>query len=404
VLKHVKEEREGKLDTLLHTPDGVRDIYGRECAVKNKIENAVMKEMQLFGYDRIETPTFEFFDIFNQERGSVSSREMYKFFDRDNNTLVLRPDMTPSIARCVAKFFTEEDMPLRLCCLGNIYINNTNYKGRLKESTQAGAELIGDDSAAADAEMIILVIRSLLAAGLKEFQVELGEADFYRGITDKAGLSPEQDRELRELIENKNSFGVEEFADSHIRDDNLKKTLLKMPELFGSVENIREAGRLSDNPGSSKAIERLLKVHSIIEEYGLTDYVSYDLGMLSQYEYYTGIIFKAYTYGTGDYIVNGGRYDRLLSQFGKNLPAVGFGIAIDRLMSAMMGQHIDVSVRGTDTLVVYSADHSKEAADTAMKLRNEGKRTAVQLRKQGKSDADYRAYAERSRIEKVIFI
>lgn len=132
--------------TLLHTPDGVRDIYGKECAKKLSVQEGINHVFHLYGYENIETPTFEFFDIFNKQRGSVSSREMFKFFDRDNNTLVLRPDMTPAIARCVAKYYMDETMPLRLCYLERTFINNTSYRGRLKEVTQTGAEMIGDDS------------------------------------------------------------------------------------------------------------------------------------------------------------------------------------------------------------------------------------------------------------------
>ena len=97
------------IEKLLHTPEGVRDIYDRECKTKNSIESRLGHVMELFGYQEIETPTFEFFDVFNHETGTVSSREMYKFFDRNNDTLVLRPDMTPSIARSVAKYYSDCD-------------------------------------------------------------------------------------------------------------------------------------------------------------------------------------------------------------------------------------------------------------------------------------------------------
>ena len=138
--------------------------------------------------------------IFNKERGSVRSSEMYKFFDRDNNTLVLRPDMTPSIARCAAKYYMDEPGPLRLCYLAPTFLNSASYQGRLNESTQTGVELIGDDSPDADAEMIALVIDSLKAAGLTDFQVELGQVEFYRGLVEESGMDEEAQESLRELI------------------------------------------------------------------------------------------------------------------------------------------------------------------------------------------------------------
>uniref|UniRef100_UPI000AE28B27 ATP phosphoribosyltransferase regulatory subunit n=1 Tax=Clostridium sp. NkU-1 TaxID=1095009 RepID=UPI000AE28B27 len=113
---------------LLHTPDGVRDIYGAECTRKAAVQEKMLKVFHLCGYQDIETPTFEFFDIFNESRGSVKAKEMFKFFDRDNHTLVLRPDETPAIARCAAKYFLDEDMPIRLCYMERTFINNSSYQ------------------------------------------------------------------------------------------------------------------------------------------------------------------------------------------------------------------------------------------------------------------------------------
>ena len=139
---------------LLHTPEGVRDIYNEECEKKLLLQSDLLGILKGYGYHPIQTPTFEFFDIFGKEIGTTPSKELYKFFDREGNTLVLRPDMTPSIARAAAKYFMDEDMPIRLCYMGNTFINNSSYQGRLKESTQLGAELIGDSTVDADAEIL----------------------------------------------------------------------------------------------------------------------------------------------------------------------------------------------------------------------------------------------------------
>lgn len=357
---------------LIHTPEGVRDIYDGECRRKLAVQNRILDALYLYGYEQIQTPSFEYFDIFSKDRGSVSSGEMFKFFDRDNNTLVLRPDMTPAVARCVAKYFMDDDMPLRLCYLERTFKNNSSYQGRLKERTETGAELIGDDSPEADAEVIAMVIDSLKAAGLKDFQVELGQVAFYRSLLEEAGLEEEVRRELEDLIDNKNNFGVEELLKHEAMPDDLKCALLKLPELFGPIEKIREARSLTSNKKALEAIERLEQVHALLGQYGLQDYVSYDLGMLSRYQYYTGIIFKAYTYGTGDYIVTGGRYDKLLIQFGKDTPAVGFAIVVDQLMAALSRQQIPVPARAVETLLLYEPQDRDEAIATGCRLRREG--------------------------------
>ena len=389
---------------LLHTPEGVRDIYAEECAKKMTVQSEIQKIFHLYGYQNIETPVFEFFDIFNKERGSVVSREMYKFFDRDNNTLVLRPDITPSIARCVAKYFMDEKKPVRLCYLGPTFINTTSYQGRLKQTTQTGVELIGDDTSDADGEMIALVIDSLKAAGLKEFQVELGQVEFYRGLVEEAGMDEEMQNQLRILIENKNYFGVEELlSDAQISDD-LKKLFLKLPELFGDIEQIRLAKTMTSNPRALAAVERLERVQEIVDAYGLGEYVSYDLGMLSKYSYYTGIIFKAYTYGTGEYIVTGGRYDKLLEQFGKKAPSIGFAIEIDQLMLALSRQKIDTPADMVDTIILY--DHDARLAGIRLAGEYRKNRKAVQLiRKRSFETVDeYLDYAKKYQIRKLLYL
>lgn len=389
---------------LLHTPDGVRDIYGVECTRKTAIQNRILEIFHLYGYQDIETPTFEFFDIFNESRGSVKAKEMFKFFDRDNHTLVLRPDETPAIARCVTKYFTEEDMPLRLCYLERTFINNTSYQGRLKEAAQTGVELIGDDSSDADAEILAMVIRALKAAGLTEFQVELGEVDFFRGLLEEAGMDEEMEEKLRELIENKNYFGVEELVMEQPIPQELKDAFLKLPELFGSLEEIQAAREFTKNPRALRAIDRLEEVNRILEYYDLSEYVSYDLGMLSQYQYYTGIIFKAYTYGTGDYIVNGGRYDKLLIQFGKDAPAVGFGISVDDLMLALSRQKIDTPVRVVNTMILFEPESREQAIQLAKHFRDTSMPVQLQLKKADKTLEAYKAYAGRTTITNLLYL
>lgn len=389
---------------LLHTPDGVRDIYGEECARKLAVQEQIQNVFHLYGYQNIETPAFEFFDIFKAERGSVDSREMYKFFDRENNTLVLRPDITPSIARCVAKYFMDEQLPLRLCYLGSTFQNSTSYRGRLKEATQTGVEMIGDDLIDADAEMIAIAIDALKATGLREFQVELGQVDFYRGLLEEAHMDEETQEQLRELIENKNYFGVEELLSEQTMSPELKRLFLKLPELFGDIDQIRLAKSMTSNLRAVRAIERLEKIQEILDSYGLGDYVSYDLGMLSKYSYYTGIIFKAYTYGTGDYIVAGGRYDKLLEQFGKNAPAVGFAIEVDRLMAALSRQKICTKTVGVDAMILYEESARAEAIRMAGELRAEKKSVQLLRKDSLHSFSEYLACASRQNIKTLIYL
>ena len=361
------------IDKVLHTPEGVRDIYNTECERKISLETKLQSVIHTYGYKDIQTPTIEYFDIFSDERGTVSSKHIYKFDDREGNTLVLRPDITPSIARCVAKYYKDETKPIRLCYSGKTFVNNSSYQGKLKETTQMGAELINDGSIDADAEMIAMSIHCLLASGLTEFQIEIGHVDFFKALVEEAKLSSEDEEELRIRIQDKNMFGVEEILAGKEIDEELKHLFYTMPELFGSLEKIVAVKSMTNNKKAIKAIECLEKIYDFIRIYGFEKYISFDLGMLSMYNYYTSIIFRAYTYGTGDSVLGGGRYNHLLEQFGKNAPAIGMGINIDYLMAALTRQKKWKKKELNELMIFYTKEMRKEAIEAAAKYREVGR-------------------------------
>jgi ATP phosphoribosyltransferase regulatory subunit len=382
-------------ERLIHTPEGVRDIYNGECARKNLLAERMKNVLRAYGYRDIQTPTFEFFDIFNQDKGSLPSNQMYKFFDREGNTLVLRPDITPSIARAVSKYFSEEDLTMRFSYTGNIFINSSSLQGRMKESTQMGAELIGDDAIDADAEMIALAVRLLLAAGLTEFQIDVGHVGFFEGLIEEAGMDEEKAQKLRELIENKNFFGVEAMTDN--------PALIRLPKLFGSQDILKEAKRLTSNMKALAAITRLERLYEIIGEYGLQKYVTFDLGMVTEYEYYTGMIFRGYTYGTGDAVVKGGRYDTLLQKFGKEAASVGLAVAVDELLIALSRQKVALDEGNPVIMVLYAGPLFTEALKKADELRQQGLYVQLDRMRPDRKLEDYRAYALRQGIAQVYY-
>lgn len=384
---------------LLHTPEGVRDIYNEECEKKLVLQERLHDTLKSYGYHNIQTPTFEFFDIFGKEIGTTPSRELYKFFDREGNTLVLRPDITPSIARSVAKYFTEEDMPIRLSYMGNTFINNHSYQGRLKECTQIGAELIGDNTVDADAEIISMVVNSLKSCGLKEFQISIGHADILRGMMEAAGLDEEQEERMRELIANKNFFGVEEEMEEAAIDCHLKSLFGLLGKIYNEGVDFAEAKALShDYPKIAGALARLEELDLVLKLYGVDKYVSYELGMISNYSYYTGIIFAGYTFGSGEMIVKGGRYDKLLPYFGKDAASIGFAFTVDQLMMALSRQKIEIPLVNDTQLIVYTGKNQKCAIETAAKLRKEGKNVELIRRDAAKTKADYEEYQKRNKI------
>jgi len=374
-------------DRLLHTPEGVRDIYGSECVLKRGLEERLSQIMRLNGYDMIETPVFEYFEVFGEKRGTARPKDMYRFFDREGNTLVLRPDMTPSVARCVARYYKDRKDPVRLAYCGSTFTNSSEYQGKPRQSTQLGAELVGDSSAFADAEMIALTIECLLKAGFTQFQVEIGETAFFAAIAEEAGIEGDEYDELLRLIIDKNIFGIEDLIKREGLDEKYRKLFLALPSLFGPFERLEDFKKLTDNKTATAAIERLEKIYEIMKIYGYEDYIGFDLGKLSNYRYYTGIIFNAYTYGLGEALIAGGRYDKLAGQFGIDRPAVGMAVYVERMMEALVrngcvkGEHEEKK-----TAVVADENSYAQALKKVKELRESGQPAFISVA--DKCDAD----------------
>ena len=389
---------------LLHTPEGVRDIYNVECGKKLALESRLKKVFHLYGYHDIQTPMFEYFDVFRKEIGTTPSKDLYKFFDKDGNTLVLRPDITPSIARVAATLFQEEELPIRLCYTGNTFVNQSKYQGRLSENTQMGAEFIGDDSVEADAEMLALVIESMLTIGLKEFQLNVGNVEFFQSLIDDAQLDEDAKDRVLELINNRNYYGVEEYLDSIQVKRSSREAIVALNELVGGIEILEKAKNLAPNSKGVMAIRRLEQIYRILRQYGVEKFITFDLSMTGTYGYYTGIVFRGYTYGIGDAVVRGGRYDHLIEKFGKKSPSIGFAIVIDELMNALTRQKARIVYTRKNYIVLYDDGRQKEAIALAKDFRRKAKNTELLKKDDEKTLEQYIAYGNEYYASNLIYI
>ncbi|MBO7401449.1 MAG: ATP phosphoribosyltransferase regulatory subunit, partial [Lachnospiraceae bacterium] len=342
-----------------------------ECRKRTYISNILQNTIELFGFEQIITPTFEFFEVFSAERGTVAASDMYKFFDRDGNTLVLRPDITPAVARCIAKYYRDETQPVRLFYNGNTFKNGLELRGDLKETTQIGAELINDPSVEGDAEMIALTCECLKNTGLKDFRVEIGDAGFFKALAEEAGLTADEIESLRASVIDKNTFGMEDILENKSISNETKQALYKLPELFGNMQSLPDVKKITSNAKAQKALDRLEELFELLKVYGCEEYITFDLGALSKYEYYTGITFSAFTYGTGNPVLTGGRYDSLVSQFGKDAPAIGLAFLLDELMAALSRQKLLPELKN-ETEVVEYGDSYEEAVKKATEFRKSG--------------------------------
>lgn len=389
---------------LLHTPEGVRDIYNVECGKKLALESRLKKVFHLYGYHDIQTPMFEYFDVFRKEIGTTPSKDLYKFFDKDGNTLALRPDITPSIARVAATLFQEEELPIRLCYTGNTFVNQSKYQGRLSENTQMGAEFIGDDSVEADAEMLALVIESMLTIGLKEFQLNVGNVEFFQSLIEDAQLDEDAHDRVLELINNRNYYGVEEYLDSIQVKRSSREAIVALNELVGGIEILEKAKNLAPNSKGVMAVRRLEQIYRILRQYGVEKFVTFDLSMTGTYGYYTGIVFRGYTYGIGDAVVRGGRYDHLIEKFGKKSPSIGFAIVIDELMNALTRQKARIVYTRKNYIVLYDDGRQKEAIALAKDFRRKAKNTELLKKDDNKTLEQYITYGNEYYASNLIYI
>ena len=365
--------------SLLHTPDGVRDLYGAELKEKKRLAASINKTIELYGYDALDTPAFEYFDVFSKDIGTTPSKDLYKFFDKEGNTLVLRPDFTPSVARCAAKYFSEEKLPLRFCYEGNTYINTSELQGKLKETTQIGFELINDSSIYADVEAITIVIESLLNSGLKEFQISIGESNYFKGICEEAKIDEETEMKLRDFITTKNFYASKNFLKEQNLDNSFLEKLEAISKVYLPADELQNLLNDATNVRSRNAISRLIALYKLLKEAGYDKYITFDLSMLSKYHYYTGIIFTAYTYGVGNAIVKGGRYDQLIEKFGKKAPSVGCVFQIDEILTALRRTGLTTRLEEGKTVIVYDVEKYDNAFNKASELRKEGKRAELIL-------------------------
>ncbi len=356
----------------LHTPTGVCDILPDECAVKKQIESEIWSVFASMGYKEVELPTFEYYDVFTNSGGQISQEAMFKFFDERGRILTLRPDITTSIARMAA---TKEDLsklPKRYCYTGNVFRAEQTQGARQREFTQEGIELIGAYGPEADAEVIAAVIEAMIAVGIDEFSVQIGQVAFFNGLVEQAGIKAEEVERLRERIDAKDSLGIRALVADLDAKDSIKELICRLPSMFGGAEVLDEADVEGLNPVSAAALNNIRRIFELLVLYGFEKYIAIDLGMLQSIDYYTGSIFKCYTHGVGFPVCAGGRYDNLVGNFGVKAGAVGAAFGINRIMSALSSKDEDL-VHQTAPSVVF-AEHNAEglAYDLAYSLRVNG--------------------------------
>lgn len=316
-------------------PEGTSDFVQRDMVQRTWIRQQLLQEFGAWGYEQVETPVIEYVDTFTN--GVLRDEEdlLYRMFDPFGRTLALRPEMTTPVARLAATIFAKEPLPLRLCYDAKTYRGQgTNAMDRV-EVTQAGVELIGESAPEADAEMIALLVRSIAKLSVKDFGVALGHMGLVRALL--APLEPDFRDAIREALIDKDLVAYERLVEQArpTLSASMAAMLLGLPRLRGGLPVIRQARSLAVNEEAVVACDELLALWDVLEEYGVAQYVHFDLGLYLHHDYYTGVVVEAYAEALGQPIGFGGRYDHLLSRFGRMAPATGFALQVERLSLAV---------------------------------------------------------------------
>ncbi len=333
-------------------PEGVSDLNYDEYEKRKSVEEALISSFRENGYRQIMTPTFEYYDLFADDGISAGTEEMYKLVDKNGQLMVLRPDATIPIARMVATHYKENDDVLKLMYVTNVFRTADFRKGEKREFKQAGIEYFGSNCAATDASVIEAAIEALGNIVGSDMKVEIGDAGYFNGLMESMRDCPgfyekNMQAELRELVECKNIPGLHRFAEENEIPEEIRDVLLALPFLYGAPEQIlQRAEELSLNGMMTDAVENIRQICTLIED---SDGISIDMGLINKLEYYSGMIFKIYLKKTGVIVGSGGRYDKLMKKFGRDIPAVGFGINVDILVESQKNAE---SSRENDVLTI----------------------------------------------------
>lgn len=320
---------------MMNTPEGTRDLLYGECCLRRQVQQKLTEVFSRCGYSEIATPVVEYYDVFTRAGSTVQQEGTLKMIDRIGHILVLRPDCTLPIARVAATHLRHEPLPRRLFYNETIFRAATANAGHMSEVDQCGIELIGASGQRADAEVVAIALEALQNCGIQNYRIELGHAGFFKALADELQTDGEQVETIRTLIEQKSFAALDDLLQERFSDRPSYPALRRLSRLFGGAEVLDEARSLTKNSAALQALDELSTVYEELCAAGWSEYVGFDLGLVHQIDYYTGMVFCGYVEGFGHVVVAGGRYDALMEKFGRQAPATGFAIDVDGVASAL---------------------------------------------------------------------
>lgn len=317
-------------------PRGVADYFWQEARQRRSLERTLLDFFRTWGYQDVLLPTFEYADTLSA-RGNLELRaELCRFLDRDGSMLALRADMTIAVARLVATRLHDRAMPQRFCYAGSVFRDVEPRAGQQREFIQAGVELVGSHLPEADAEVLALCAKALIAVGIEDFRIVVGQMQYFGGLLQALELTPAQAERLHLAIDRNSAADLASFLRETPLSPPQADAVQALPALSGrdlaAVLDLAEVNALNQTMGA--AVENLRAIFRVLAAHGVLDYFVLDLTEIHDLGYYTGISFEALAPGLGFRLASGGRYDDLVGTFGAPQPAVGLAFGLERLLLA----------------------------------------------------------------------
>ena len=354
-------------------PKGVTDLLPEQAARLIRIEEQILRTFDLWGFRRIIPPLLEFDDVMAAGVGEELKGKTFRLDDRQTGRLLaVPPDITPQVARMVATRLRGVPSPHRLSYAGRVLRHAESGSGRSRELFQAGVELMGLDSPEADAEMAAMAVQALKELGFERFTIDLGQVEFFRGILAASGLPVEARAALQAAVGRKDASAVAQLTRNYTVSEESAREITALPRLFGGREVLDAAALVVANDRSRRALANLVEVVAILDRYGVSDYLTIDLGEIRGLDYHTGVTMEGFVTGGGSPVCSGGRYDTLTAVYGYDTPATGFAfdlLALQRLSEGR--QEPEVSAR-RDFLIFNRKDDRGDALEIACRLREKG--------------------------------
>ncbi|MFC4559974.1 ATP phosphoribosyltransferase regulatory subunit [Virgibacillus kekensis] len=350
--------------------DSSKDTSVEDFQRRDEIISILKSRFSTYGYKQVRTTAFEYYDLYSTITGTINKDEMIKVVDSSGKVLVLRPDVTIPITRMVATGKRQVPDQSRLFYVQDVFRQTYEQIDR-KETTQAGIECFGANTPETDAEILALAIHTLKDLGFDSFKLEVGHAGFFRELVNELNLSSGKTEQLQALIQSKNLAEMESLLAGLPVKKELADAVYEIPMLYGDPDNVLgKADNLAVNETMKQTLTNLREVYKVLEAYGVEDYVVFDLGLINNMNYYTGVIFQGFVASLGKPVLMGGRYDRLAEEFGASIPAIGFACEVDSLLQAITPQTEPET--GTEIVIYYDNAKQKYALTAAGSLRTAG--------------------------------